>query len=289
MTSKNKEKLNINYQELNMSIIQEHNKIRTNPKSYIQILEEQIKYIRDGILYKPNDTPIQTNEGITAYDEAIKFLQKQEPLPELIYDENLTKAATDHLLDIAPKGLVSHEGSDGKNVSDRIEKYCEWEVTCAENIDFGSKTGEDVVLSLLVDDGIKTRGHRANLFKADAKFVGVASGEHKEYETCVVIDMVGNTRPIGKPFYDIKNYKYQYPEGVNDTLEEKKKRKEEAILKRKEKNIYQRDDEDAPDGTVSVRITKSMTLFENKVRRVTKKFYKLEDGSEYIVEVEDAY
>jgi len=278
-----------NYKELNNSIIAEHNKIRTNPKSYIQILEDQIKLFKENVLYRPNEIPIQTNEGPEAYKEAIEFLKQQQPLGELKLDNNLSLAAEDHLLDIAPKGLVSHESTNGKNVSDRIEKYCEWEGTCAENIDFGSRTGVDVVLSLLVDDGIKTRGHRKNLFKEEVKLVGVASGDHKEYETCIVIDMVGNTRPLGKAFFDIKNYKYQYPEGINDPPEVKEKRKLTEKGKKKEKSIYQRDDEDAPDGTVSVRITKSMSLFEGKVRRVTKKFYKLEDGSEQIVEVEDAY
>ncbi len=287
MSNKNKEPFN--YKELNNSIIAETNQIRSNPKSYIPILEEQIKLFKENVLYRPNEIPIQTNEGPAAYEEAMKFLETQKPLNELQVDESLTKAAEDHLLDIAPKGLVSHESTDGKNISDRIEKYCEWEITCAENIDFGSRTGQDVVISLLVDDGIKTRGHRRNLFKDDVRLVGVATGDHKEYETCIVIDMVGNTRPLGKSYFDINNYKYQYPAGINDSAEEKEKRKEAEKGKRKEKSIYQRDDEDAPDGTVSVRITKAMSLYEGKVRRVTKKFYKLEDGSEQIVEVEDAY
>lgn len=284
---KNKEPFD--YKKLNDQILAEHNKIRKDPKSYIPILDEQIKMFKENVLYRPNEIPIQTNEGTAAYIEAIEFLKNVKPVCQLELNQDLCRAAEDHLVDIAPKGLVSHESTDGKNVSDRIEKYCEWEGTCAENIDFGSRTGLDVVLSLLVDDGIKTRGHRKNLFKDDVKYVGIASGDHKEYETCIVIDLVANTRPLGKAYFDIKNYKYQYPEGINDTPEEKEKRKKAEQGKKKEKSIYQRDDEDAPDGTVSVRITKSMSLYEGKVRRVTKKFYKLEDGSEQIVEVEDAY
>jgi hypothetical protein len=275
--SSNHQQQAINYQELNQSILAEHNRIRTNPKSYIPVLQEQIKLFKDNVLYRPNEIPIQTNEGPEAYHEAISFLEEKAPVGELTLDENLSRATEDHLNDIAPKGLVSHESTNGKNVSDRIEKYCEWEVTCAENIDFGSRTGVDVVLSLLVDDGVRTRGHRHNLFKEDVKFVGISSGDHKEFETCVVIDYVGGVRDLGKPFFDLKTYKYKYPENLNASPEKKRK------------NVYQRDDEDAPDNTVSVKITKSMNLFENKVRRVTKKFYKLEDGSETIVEVEDSY
>jgi len=267
-----------NFSDLNTEILLEHNKIRSNPSSYIPILEEHIKLFKDNILHRPNEIPLQTNEGPSAYEEAIKFLEDQVPVNELELDENLSLACQDHIKDIAPKGLVTHDGTDGSNVSDRIERYCEWEGTCAENIDLGSKTGVCVVLSLLVDDGVKSRGHRRNLFKPDVKRIGIYSGDHKEFETCIVIALAGDVREKGKPFFDIKNYKYTYPADLNAKPEKGKK-----------KNVYQRDDEDAPDHTVSVKITKSMNLYNQKVRRVTKKFYKLEDGSEQIVEVEDSY
>jgi uncharacterized protein YkwD len=39
----------------------------------------------------------------------------------------LEKAALDHYLDIAPKGIVSHTSSDGKTTyKERIEKHAKW-------------------------------------------------------------------------------------------------------------------------------------------------------------------
>jgi len=42
------------------------------------LLEEHINYFKDQILYKPNEVPVQTNEGKDAYLLAIEFLKKPE-------------------------------------------------------------------------------------------------------------------------------------------------------------------------------------------------------------------
>lgn len=75
----------------------------------------------------------------------------------------LEKAAVDHYLDIAPKGLISHVSSDGKKTyKERIEKHAAWGGTIFESILYGLKkpTAQDVVLAWIIDDGFKKRPHR---------------------------------------------------------------------------------------------------------------------------------
>ena len=194
----------------------------------------------------------------------------------LTYDERLTKAALDHINDIGPKSILSHDSSDGKTVSDRIERYCEWEGICEENIDFGSKTAVDVIVFLLVDDGMEGRPHRKNMLSNEIKYVGIASGEHKGTGVMTVIDYVGGIRDVGKPFYNYNDFKYQYPEDLNV-----------KVAKSKDKNSFQFDDEDAPNGTISVKIEKKEKEYQGKKHRITKKIYTLNDGSQQIVELED--
>ena len=79
MSSNHQQSAPLTYHELNHSILSEHNKIRTNPKSYIPILTEQIKLFKENVLYRPNEIPIQTNESPEAYHEAIKFFLKKKP------------------------------------------------------------------------------------------------------------------------------------------------------------------------------------------------------------------
>ena len=48
-------------------------------------------------------------------------------------------------------------------MTERIEKYGEWNGKIGENIDFGSNEAMEIVISFLVDDGVSSRGHRMNL------------------------------------------------------------------------------------------------------------------------------
>ena len=63
-------------------------------------------------------------------------------------------------------------------MSSRIEKYCDWDGKIAENIDFGCDTGRSIVLSLCIDDGVSSRGHRKNIFSPDLKKIGIFCGPH---------------------------------------------------------------------------------------------------------------
>lgn len=43
---------------------------------------------------------------------------------------------------------------------DRIEKWGDWKDVIGENLDFCNEDPMDIVLSLLVDDNVPSRGHR---------------------------------------------------------------------------------------------------------------------------------
>jgi hypothetical protein len=160
-------------------------------------------------------------------------------------------------------------------VSDRIEKYGEWDGALAENIDFGCKKARDVIVTFLVDDGLESRPHRKNLFHQGLKFVGVYMGPHKEWEHVTVINAVEGIRNADEE-----------PAKANVYLADAIKRAEEHRRKEK-KNSYQNDDFDAPDNTVGVNILKLNKNKKGKQVKITKKIYDLSDGSQHIVEVEE--
>jgi serralysin len=103
------------------------------------------------------------------------------------WSDPLVSASQDHVLDIGPLGLLSHQGSDKSSYKDRIERYCQWGGSIFEAIDYGqSDSAREVVLSWLVDDGVPKRQHRNNLLGADNRWLGVASGPHKVTGWCSV-------------------------------------------------------------------------------------------------------
>ncbi len=174
------------------ALLEEINFARTNPKQYANILKNMLQYF-DGKLYKePGEITLITNEGAAAVNEAINFLMNTQPIQALELSEGLSKACRDHVLDQGPKGAFGHDGSDGSTPWDRIAKYGKANGYMAENISYGAKTARKVIVQLIVDDGVASRGHRTNIFNKNLNFVGFAYGFHSKYQIMTVMDFAQN-------------------------------------------------------------------------------------------------
>jgi uncharacterized protein YkwD len=123
-----------------------------------------------------------------SYEQSLlKDLAGVKNLPMLKPNSKLARAAKVHTDDIGPKGLTQHESSDGTDAFDRVRKY--YNGGCmGENISFGYSAAMDIVLQLLVDDGVASLGHRKNILSKDFLRIGVSIGTHKEYGNCCVQD-----------------------------------------------------------------------------------------------------
>ena len=122
-----------------------------------------------------------TNEGPAAVQEAINHLKKQKPVAALTWDSNIAKAARDHVRDSDIHNIVGHTGSDGSSFVDRLDRYTTREGRSGENIDYGTKSAQEVMLALLIDDGVPSRGHRTNIFQEGFMKMGAATSSHPKY------------------------------------------------------------------------------------------------------------
>ena len=178
-------------ERIKREVISESNRIRTNPKAYIPILEEYLKNFDGNLLTLPGKNEIlETEEGPRAYKEAIEFLKNQKPINIIEYDEEASKVAQDY-----SKFLIDSKEDqveDENQIEQRVEKYLDYDYSISENIDFGGSTGIEVIINLLVDDGVKSRTHRDNLFSDKYEYYGVGVFEHPDYDFCTVIDYFGD-------------------------------------------------------------------------------------------------
>lgn len=117
-------------------------------------------------------------------------LLKVKNLPELLPSEKLYKSAEYHALDMGKAGMTGHDSSDGTSFNTRLTRmYGGW--TFGENCSYGYLEPLDIVIGLLVDDGIPSLGHRKNLLNPKFNRVGIAIRDHKTYGNNCVQDFGG--------------------------------------------------------------------------------------------------
>ncbi len=185
---------NVSYlSPIEKEIIYEINLFRSNPADYAdKYIAPLAKNYKGKLLYYPNDKPLLTKEGVRAVNECVRELKKVAPLSVVSPSSGLTKAADDHVKDQSKTGKTGHYGSDRSDSRKRMERYGDWKVRIAENIAYGGTSARQVVIYLLIDDGVQDRGHRKNFIQPEFKNVGVSVGFHPEYNTMCVMDFAGS-------------------------------------------------------------------------------------------------
>lgn len=185
--------------DLEKEIVLEINKLRSDPARYArEYIVPLAKHYNRHILHYPGDQPLITQEGVSALNECVRELNRQNHLPIMYPSSGLAKAARDHVKDQSISGKTGHTGNDKSSMRERIERYGQWKIRIAENIAYGAKTARQIVIYLLIDDGVRNRGHRKNFMNPDFKTVGVAVGNHPEYNIMSVMDFAGGFDTSGK-------------------------------------------------------------------------------------------
>lgn len=179
------------------AVIREMNLARQNPALYASFLQELRSQMSGNVLILPGHTRLRTKEGTAAVDEAIRFLQNAQPLPPLAFSPGMSRAAADHCTDQAGGGF-GHEGRDRSHAGQRIARYGTCMGGWAENISYGKSTARDVVLALIIDDGLPARKHRQNIFNPNYNVAGAAFGPHARFRTMCSMDFAGGYAERGQ-------------------------------------------------------------------------------------------
>ena len=126
-----------------------------------------------------------------ALDEAVDFLMRQPALPPLRWDERLGASARGHADAQGGTGQVGHVGPRGDTFPQRLQRVGFYAGLTAEGISYGQMSAEDVVRQLIVDSGVRSRGHRRDIFGSAYQAAGVGCAEHARYGAMCVIQYAG--------------------------------------------------------------------------------------------------
>jgi len=235
------------------------NKVRKDPKSIVSQLKEMEAKFEGDLLKREGKPNLRTKEGAKAVQEAIKFVEGQSPLPDLVWEECLAQAAKDHCLDIGPLGQMTHDSSDGRGPKDRFKKYGKFFSSYGENLSFACDNAQEIVLQLIIDDGVLERGHRENIFNSAFRVMGCHFAPHKHYEYMACLDLAEGF----------------VKEGEEDPIE---KQMDEFLKQEVEFN-------DMPEDVVSWKQNAKVSVHGNHAKKTVTRVCKMKNGEEKSLEI----
>ena len=156
------------------------NKIRTEPQSFIGVIEDsKANIIKDhlGRIIYNGKIKVCLNTGEAAFDEAIQFLKELEPMEPLIYNPQITINAPLNEDDILDKDDLNKKIKAMMNLGFNFRSY--WRDVI--------KDPEISFLLMIVDDnGIKSGMKRKDILCPYVKYIGISSSEVNQNFVCYV-------------------------------------------------------------------------------------------------------
>ena len=154
------------------------NKIRENPQSFINNIEEAKPYIlynkSKKLIYKKN-VKVALSEGIPAFQEAISILKICKPMNKLIFEPKLMVKLPDNEDDIIDKEYFKYEIR--KMISEGIPIKSYWRDIINDP--------ETSFLMMIVDDTGKKSGMKRNdILDPNMKYIGICSKSIGKYFIC---------------------------------------------------------------------------------------------------------
>lgn len=157
-------------------MVNEINNVRTNPKSYIPIVESYIKMCKRK-LDKVNSGQMKTsrnyNKHIDAANELIEVLNNMEPVEPLQINQEMQPITIQHAEYLKSINRIYHTNANGETADIRMKDVNVNDVT--ENIITDNGTIRNAVIVLLIDAEIKNRGHRENILNPNSKYISVTT------------------------------------------------------------------------------------------------------------------
>ena len=160
------------------------NQLRSNPKKFAEKIKKYLDYFEGSVLKIPGrKAGIQTHEGPKAYQEAVNYLSRQNPVEPLSPSKALFRISQDYLRKIQRKNANASD----VDVDALIDKYGTYYGDLIHAADYGGQSPEEALIFLIVSDGDYNRRQRESLLSSSYKLIGGATGKHPMFQNVTVI------------------------------------------------------------------------------------------------------
>lgn len=133
---------------------------------------------------------IMTLEGSNAVMDLLTHLQACPATPELRPSLALQMAAYYHAQDMSsnPNLVFEHTGSNGTNAEERVSLFGKWQGHLIEQIIFGYSSATEILVNMLIDDGLQSRANRRNMLNKGLGYMGIGICPHPLFRyVCVIL------------------------------------------------------------------------------------------------------
>ena len=156
------------------------NEIRTNPKNFINVINESKKNIiksEDKFYYKQNNVKIVLKYGQKSFDDAIEYLQNLESMNKLQFDNDLLIPLPKNQEDLKDKNYLKN------NVYNKIRTGIR--IKCFWRSDINIK--EVCLLMMILDENNEKKEKRNSIFNKNMKKIGINSVEIENLFCCYIL------------------------------------------------------------------------------------------------------
>ena len=143
--------------------------------------KETMLYLNLARMYPAKYAKIElVNEDKTSdnYKSLIKTLNAMVPVSALTFDKKAFESAACFAKE---QGATTEIGHVRKNCKSYFFGEC-----CS----YGMSTGKNIIVQLLIDEGVESLGHRKICLSSGYSAVGIAFKTHKTYRFCCVLDFI---------------------------------------------------------------------------------------------------
>jgi len=159
----------VGWSDVEKDVVLHTNLVRLYPLKYLKVEVKPWDYPKR---YASLDKSNEYYQGLVRELRTRSSLEPLKPSPEL-------KASA--------SCFASAQGQTSRTGHDRSRTGCP-ELNTGENCDYGMRTGRDIVMHLLVDEGVPSLGHRENILEPSYRTIGVGHAPHRRYGTVTVQD-----------------------------------------------------------------------------------------------------